>query len=94
MDMQRSEDKSVYAEAERRAVRREQAADSDSSVVLANWSSLVMNVSHQIFLPRLTEMKGRELLWESILVCHVSSSVICQSFLRFSPGSPIILKVH
>lgn len=50
MDMQRSEVKSVYAEAELRSIRRAQAADSDSSFVLANWSSSVINVSHQIVL--------------------------------------------
>lgn len=46
MELQRSEVKSVYAEAEHRSIRRERAADSDGSFVLANWSSSVMNVSH------------------------------------------------
>lgn len=50
MDVQRSEVKRVYAEAERRSTRPERAADSDGSFVLANWSSPVINVSHQVFL--------------------------------------------
>lgn len=64
MGMQRSEVKSVYSDAERPPIRR--AANTDSS--LANRSSPVTRVPHQIPLPGLTEMTGRAalgILWLS-----------------------------
>lgn len=85
MGMQRSEVKSVYADAERRPVRRARAANTDSS--LANRSSSVIHVSHQIFLPGLTEMTGRAALGIHLWLSRVTTWE--------SPlGSPILISSH
>lgn len=87
MDTQRSEVKSVYAEAERCSIRWERAPDSDSSFELANWSSSVINVSHHIFLSPAD--------WKERQSCSGSPSwpVTCHHLwfaIRFSDSHPAL----